>query len=171
MSSVRERKAYFHLDQGSAPNRLSYSTNWINYKGAWVTLVLIVIALKILYSLIPFISSETSWTLTNLTFNAGHFIMFHWLQGIPSLDNNNQGAYDGLTVWEQIDDGVQFTATRKFLMTVPIVLFLLSTHYTHYDFLQFAINFCSLVIVLIAKLPAMHQVRIFGINKRSEDVF
>jgi hypothetical protein len=47
--------------------------------------------------------------------------MFHWLQGTPTLDDN-QGAYDGLTVWEQIDDGVQFTATRKFLMAVPIIL-------------------------------------------------
>ncbi|KAF1797902.1 ORMDL family-domain-containing protein [Mucor lusitanicus] len=170
MSSIRERKQHFHLDQGSAPNQLNYSTNWMSYKGAWVTIILIVAAIKILYSLIPFISSETSWTLTNLTFNAGHFIMFHWLQGTPTLDNN-QGAYDGLTVWEQIDDGIQFTATRKFLMAVPIVLFLLSTHYTHYDMLQFAINFCSLVIVLIAKLPAMHQVRIFGINKRTSEEF
>jgi hypothetical protein len=46
--------------------------------------------------------------------------MFHWLQGTPI--DNNQGVYDGLTVWEQIDDGIQFTATRKFLMAVPIVL-------------------------------------------------
>jgi hypothetical protein len=47
--------------------------------------------------------------------------MFHWLQGVPVI-NSNQGAYDGLTVWEQIDDGVQFTATRKFLVALPIVL-------------------------------------------------
>lgn len=47
--------------------------------------------------------------------------MFHWVQGIPF--ENNQGAYDGLTLWEQIDGGVQFTATRKFLTAVPIVLY------------------------------------------------
>ncbi|KAI8989606.1 ORMDL family [Pilobolus umbonatus] len=93
--------------------------------------------------------------------------MFHWLQGTPTL-NTYQGVYDGLTVWEQIDDGIQFTATRKFLMAVPIILFLLSTHYTHYDVLQFAVNFIILVIVLIAKLPSMHKVRIFGINKHDE---
>ncbi|KAI8970389.1 ORMDL family-domain-containing protein [Mycotypha africana] len=170
MSNVKERKAQFNLDRDSAPNQLNYTTNWMSYKGAWITTVFVAVAIKVLYSLIPFISSETSWTLTNLTFNAGHFVMFHWLQGLPTLNNIN-GAYDGLTVWEQIDDGVQFTATRKFLVMVPIILFLLSTHYTHYDMVQFAINFCSLVIVLIAKLPSMHQVRIFGINKRTEDVY
>jgi hypothetical protein len=37
--------------------------------------------------------------------------------------------------------------------------------------MQFTINFFSLVIVLIAKLPAMHQVRVFGINKRTEEDF
>jgi hypothetical protein len=37
--------------------------------------------------------------------------------------------------------------------------------------LQFAINFCSLVIVLVAKLPAMHEVRVFGINRHTEEEF
>jgi hypothetical protein len=33
MSSIRERKAHFHLDQSSAPNQLNYTTNWMSYKG------------------------------------------------------------------------------------------------------------------------------------------
>ncbi|ORZ01338.1 ORMDL family [Syncephalastrum racemosum] len=94
--------------------------------------------------------------------------MFHWVQGIPF--ENNQGAYDGLTLWEQIDGGVQFTATRKFFTAVPIALFLLSTHYTHYDMFQFGINFTALLVVLVAKLPVMHRVRIFGINKLDYDM-
>jgi hypothetical protein len=89
--------------------------------------------------------------------------MFHWLQGTPN--DTSQGVYDGLTVWEQLDDGVQFTATRKFLVALPILLFLCSCYYTHNYFL-FAIDLSSLLIVLIAKLPSMHRVRVFGINKR-----
>lgn len=94
MSSIRERKASFHLDQGLSPNQLNYSTNFMSYKGnnlfltavenffdntsynnnlfmlgAWLSTILIVIAIKMLYSLVPFISAETSWTLTNLTYN------------------------------------------------------------------------------------------------------
>lgn len=45
------------------------------------------------------------------------------------------------------------------------VRFLLSTHYTHYDVFLFGINFTALLVVLIAKLPVMHRVRVFGINK------
>ncbi|RUS13033.1 ORMDL family protein [Endogone sp. FLAS-F59071] len=165
------------LDQSSMVN---LNSSWVNYKGAWVTTVFLIVCLKMFFSIIPGISPEASWTLTNLSFNfvslrffsflsmvIGSFIMFHWVQGIPF--ENNQGAYDGLTLWEQIDGGIQFTATRKFLTAVPILLFLLSTHYTHYDFFTFGINFTALVVVLVAKLPLMHRVRVFGINKIDTD--
>lgn len=33
MASLKERKASFYLDQGSAPNQLNYSTNFMSYKG------------------------------------------------------------------------------------------------------------------------------------------
>ncbi|CDH57818.1 protein orm1 [Lichtheimia corymbifera JMRC:FSU:9682] len=160
MSSIKEQKAHQTLDQSSMPN---FNSSWVNYKGAWSTTIFVIVLLKTLYSIIPFISPEASWTLTNLTFNIGHYIMFHWVQGIPF--ENHQGAYDGLTLWEQIDGGVQFTATRKFFTAVPIALFLLSTHYTHYNLLLLAINFAPLMLVLVAKLPVMHRVRVFGINK------
>ncbi|KAI8850250.1 ORMDL family [Chytridium lagenaria] len=78
--------------------------------------------------------------------------MFHWVIGTP---------------FDQLDNGAQFTPTKKYLTLMPIVLFLLSTHYTHYDFPTFMINLTSLIIVLIGKMPQMHNVRIFGINRKS----
>lgn len=54
------------------------------------------------------------------TFEQGSYIMFHAVTGVPF--EFSQGAYDGITLWEQIDGGEQFTATRKYLTTVPIVL-------------------------------------------------
>ncbi|KAF7730242.1 hypothetical protein EC973_002485 [Apophysomyces ossiformis] len=165
MSNKKEKKAYTTLDQSSMPN---FNSSWVNYKGAWFTTIFVIVALKALFTVIPFITPEASWTLTNLSFNCGHYIMFHWVQGIPF--ENNQGAYDGLTLWEQIDGGVQFTATRKFLTAVPIALFLLSTHYTHYDVFLFGINFTALLVVLVAKLPIMHRVRVFGIGKIDYDM-
>ncbi|CAJ0833351.1 13056_t:CDS:2 [Entrophospora sp. SA101] len=101
--------------------------------------------------------------LPNLHSNWGSFIMFHWVKGVPF--DFNSGAYDGLTLWEQIDNGAQYTPAKKYLTAVPIVLFLLSTHYTHYDVFTFLINFAFLLIALIAKLPQLHKVRLFGINK------
>ena len=77
--------------------------------------------------------------------------MFHWVRGIPF--EFNAGAYDNLNMWEQIDNGDQYTPTKKFLLCVPIVLFLLSTHYTHYDLTYFTINFLATLGVVIPKLP------------------
>ena len=77
--------------------------------------------------------------------------MFHYVQGVPF--EFNAGAYDNLNMWEQIDNGDQYTPAKKFLLTVPIVLFLLSTHYTHYDLTYFTINFLAVLAVVIPKLP------------------
>lgn len=49
------------------------------------------------------------------------FFFFHWLIGTPF--DINQGEYSALTLWEQIDDGQQFTPTRKFLTAFPIILY------------------------------------------------
>lgn len=81
----------------------------------------------------------------------GSFLMFHWVRGVPF--EFNAGAYDNLNMWEQIDNGAQYTPAKKFLMSVPIVLFLISTHYTHYDLTYFIINFLAVLGVVIPKLP------------------
>ena len=96
-------------------------------------------------------TQEVSWTLVNITYMTGSYLMFHWVRGVPF--EFNSGAYDHLNMWEQIDNGHQYTPAKKFLLTVPIVLFLLSTHYTHYDLTYFIINFLALMAVVIPKLP------------------
>ena len=77
----------------------------------------------------------------------------------------DQGSNRRLTHWEQLDHGVQYTPTRKFLTVVPVALFILASAYSKYDKLHFALNFVSLACVLLPKLPAFHRVRLFGINK------
>lgn len=77
--------------------------------------------------------------------------MFHYVRGVPF--EFNSGAFDNLNMWEQIDNGAQYTPTKKFLLSVPIMLFLLSTHYTHYDLAYFIINFMAVLAVIIPKLP------------------
>lgn len=48
------------------------------------------------------------------------FWALHWARGSPVWED--QGAHIDHTVWEQIDNGVPWTDTRKFCMIVPIVL-------------------------------------------------
>ncbi|OKL64509.1 hypothetical protein UA08_00462 [Talaromyces atroroseus] len=142
-------------DQAALPN---LNANWVNAKGAWTIHFVLIAALKIFYDIIPGVSQETSWTLTNITYMFVTFIMFHWVRGIPF--EFNAGAYDNLNMWEQIDNGDQYTPAKKFLLSVPIILFLLSTHYTHYDLTSFLINFLATLGVVIPKLPISHRMRI-----------
>ncbi|KAI8921475.1 ORMDL family [Entophlyctis helioformis] len=141
-------------------------SSWIA-TGAWIANICVIVLLRFGLAVLPGISTEASWTLTNLGYNAATFLMFHWMSGTPF--NHNQNELDGMTLWEQIDGGAQFTPTKKYLTAVPIFMFLLSTHYTHYDATTFTINLISLIIVLIAKLPVMHRVRLFGFNKHDHD--
>ncbi|KAJ5522261.1 hypothetical protein N7527_006376 [Penicillium freii] len=142
-------------DQAALPN---LNANWVNAKGAWTIHFVCIAALKIFYDIIPGVSQETSWTLTNISYMFGSFLMFHWVRGIPF--EFNAGAYDNLNMWEQIDNGDQYTPAKKFLLCVPIVLFLLSTHYTHFDLTHFTINFLATLGVVIPKLPFSHRLRI-----------
>ncbi|THU65795.1 hypothetical protein C4D60_Mb05t07410 [Musa balbisiana] len=92
-----------------------------------------------------------------------HF--FHWKKGTPFSDD--QGIYNSLTWWEQIDNGKQLTRNRKFLTVVPVVLnnFVMLCCYftTDPDPMRF-LNTVAVIVLVIAKLPNMHKVRIFGIN-------
>jgi hypothetical protein len=127
--------------------------------GAWTIHFVLIAALKILFDIIPGVSQETSWTLTNISYMFGSFLMFHWVRGIPF--EFNAGAYDNLNMWEQIDNGDQYTPAKKFLLCVPIVLFLLSTHYTHYDLTYFTINCLATLGVVIPKLPFVCELHFF----------
>merc|ERR1711964_374551 len=95
------------------------------------------------------------------------FSHFHWVRGVPF--EFNAGAYDNLNMWEQIDNGAQYTPAKKFLLSVPIVLFLLSTHYTHYDLTYFTINFLAVLGVVIPKLPYSHRTRVGLFSGAPED--
>jgi hypothetical protein len=48
-------------------------------------------------------------------------IVFHWLTGTPFEFSQNEA--NGLTLWEQIDGGDQFTPARKYLTAIPIILY------------------------------------------------
>lgn len=108
-----------------------------------------------MFDIIPGVSQETSWTLTNISYMFGSYLMFHYVRGVPF--EFNAGAYDNLNMWEQIDNGDQYTPAKKFLLSVPIILFLASTHYTHYDLTYFTINFLAVLGVVIPKLPSVSR--------------
>ena len=88
--------------------------------------------------------------------------MLHWVKGCP--DDTTQGEYNGLTLYEQIDGGTPWTATKKFLMLVPTLLTLAGCYFADYKSFYIVINSGIFLIAIIAKIPEMHRIRIFGIN-------
>jgi len=115
---------------------------------------------KVIIDVIPGVTQNISWTTVNLSYLALSYLMFHWVTGIPFGSDLHGGAYDDLTLWEQIDGGAQNTPSKKWLFSVPVGLFLLSTHYTNYNPWLFAINLSALVFVLVPKLPIAHRQRL-----------
>lgn len=78
----------------------------------------------------------TDWTCFQVTY---HF--FHWKKGTPFAED--QGVYNALTWWEQIDNGKQLTRNRKFLTVVPLVLWVIilfistfDSEYYHFSFIK-----------------------------------
>ncbi|KAE9409815.1 Orm1 type endoplasmic reticulum protein [Gymnopus androsaceus JB14] len=145
------------LDQNTYVNN---NANWVNAKGAWLIHVVLIGLGKIIIDTIPGMQPQASWTLVNLLYLALSSLMFHWVTGIPFQSDMHGGAYDDLTLWEQIDDGAQYTPAKKWLFSVPCVLFLASTHYTNYNPWLFAVNLSALVLALLPKFPQLHRQRV-----------
>lgn len=140
---------------------LNINANWVNAKGAWLIHVVLVFMGKIIIDTIPGMTQQISWTLVNLIYLNLSYLMFHWVTGIPFDNELHGGAYDDLTLWEQIDDGAQYTPSKKWLFTAPILLFLASTHYTNYNPWLFAVNLTALIVLaIIPKLPQLHRQRV-----------
>lgn len=152
------------MNVGTAHSEVNPNTQVMNSRGIWLSYILGIGLLHIILLSIPFFSVPVVWTLTNIIHNMGMYIFLHTVKGTP-FETPDQGKARLLTHWEQMDYGVQFTASRKFLTITPIILYFLTSFYTKYDKLHFVINTISLMSVLIPKLPQLHGVRIFGINK------
>ncbi|KAI9073213.1 hypothetical protein K1719_044822 [Acacia pycnantha] len=60
-----------------------------------------------------------------------------------------------------------FAVTYHFLTIVPLVLYLIASHTTDYQQPMLFLNTVAVIVLVVAKFPHMHKVRIFGINADS----
>lgn len=140
---------------------MNKNTNWLDNKASWLFYAILVVVSWLIIS--NFVDPGMAWTYVHIGHGLITYYLFHWLKGSPIQDD--QGKYDGLTFWEQIDSGVQGTGTRKFFMAVPMVLFLLASHSSEFERQPLGVNLVVVVVLLVAKMSSMHKVRIMGINK------
>jgi hypothetical protein len=140
---------------------MNRNTNWLSSKGAWAWYFGLILTVWAITS--AFVDPGLAWTYTHLIHGCITFYFLHWMKGSPMQDD--QGMYDHLTFWEQLDNEVYSTATRKMFAVTPVVLFLLASHSSEYHRQPLALNLLAVAVLLIAKFPQMHTVRILGINR------
>lgn len=138
------------------------NVNWLNSPGIWTWYLLMIFMSWLMVSLI-IEDPGLAWTYVHIGHGVITYYLLHWTKGSPSIED--QGKYDKLTFWEQVDNGTYGTKTRKFLTAVPIVLFVLATHGADFRKQPLGINLVVVIWLTLAKLPAFHKVRIMGINK------
>jgi len=153
------------MNVGIAHSDSNPTHHYFNSKGIWITYLLLVFGVHLLILSVPFFSVAVAWTLTNVIHDVCMYVMLHVTKGTPWEDSGDQGLARSETQWEQIDFGKHFTSTKKFFTIVPVVLFFLASFYSKYDKYHFVLNASALALNLTPKLPQLHKVRIFGINK------
>nr|GLL49182.1 ORM1-like protein 2 [Ipomoea trifida] len=144
------------------PTDLNRNTEWFTYPGVWSTYIFILLFSWLIVSSFTGCSLGIAWTIVHLSHCIVTYYFFHWKKGTPFSDD--QGIYNRLTWWEQVDDGKQLTRNRKFLTVVPVVPYLIASHTTGYQHPMLFFNTLAVFVLVVAKFPNMHKVRIFGIN-------
>ncbi|CAA6673646.1 unnamed protein product [Spirodela intermedia] len=156
--------------QTSPPPDLNKNTEWFMYPGVWTTYILILFLSWLIVLSVSGCTPGMAWTIVNLShfvvdfvLSSGHVSLFPLDEGTPFAED--QGIYNALTWWEQMDNGKQLTRNRKFLTVVPLYCeYLIASHTTDYKQPMLFLNTLAVAVLVIAKFPNMHKVRIFGIN-------
>jgi hypothetical protein len=141
---------------------MSKNTDWLNYPFAKLSYLIVVALIFFALHISQLLSHEDTWAALNVIHGVVTFIIFHWVKGNP--DFSTQGEYAADTLYEQIDGMTPWTQNKKFLMLVPTVLTYIACHVADYKSIYVITNCGIFFILIIAKIPQMHHVRIFGIN-------
>lgn len=138
------------------------NVTWLNHASVWAWYLALILGLWLGISAL-LDDAGLAWTYVHLIHGVATYYLLHWTKGSPCTED--QGKYDYLTFWEQVDGQAYGTWNRKLFTAVPVVLFVLATHGTDFRKQPLGLNLIVVIVLLVAKLPALHKVRFFGINK------
>ncbi|CAG9461860.1 unnamed protein product [Pedinophyceae sp. YPF-701] len=136
------------------------NVDFIGAKGSWAMYMVLVAMLWAACAAV--MEPGTAIVCTHISHAVITFFLLHWVKGTPIP--GDQGKYNQLTLWEQVDEGVQGTPNRKFATVVPALLFAAAIPAAGNGVLLIPTVVAG-VVVIVAKMPAMYRVRIFGINR------
>ena len=171
LSTVRASPSTEMLASDQYSEEINPNVEFLSGKGFWSFYILFVFSIYIITGLII----NSLWpsqkyhhyitTIVNVAHTCITFIIIHWVKGTPFWIPASQGRYDHDTFWEQIDDGRQYTTTRKILTGIPVVVFLLACYDVQWNIIPVVVNLIALGFAVVPKHAALDHVRIFGINK------
>lgn len=139
------------------------NANWLDGTGTKFCYMMFLFLTWGFLHLSRWFTPEDCWTVTNVIHTVATFTFFHWIKGSP--DPIGAGEYGALTLWEQLDAGVPYTLTKKFLMVIPAYLCWMSCHLANYKTMVNVVNVGMFALCVIPKIPEMHRVRILGVNR------
>merc|ERR1719419_1082179 len=94
-----------------------------------------------------FFKEEMTWSVVHFIHNIGLFLLLHWNKG--TINAFDWGLFDKLSFWEQIDNGKQYTTSRKLFTLMPILIFLAASYASHWDKSILMPNILLLLIVIV----------------------
>jgi len=149
-------------NDGTPEPEFNKNVEWMKEPSAWVFYPLALATAVVIMNVVTPWSLATCLGIVHLLHGIVTFALLHWVKGSP--DFYDQGNFNGLTFWEQVDAGEPWTATKKYLMLVPTVLLLATLLASNYSRQYLIIHVPVWVALMIGKLPQMQGVRILGIN-------
>jgi len=127
------------------------NVEWLDERGTWwFYMAMIAFSRYVLFVL--GVSTDVAWCAVISSHSLITFWLIHYKQGSLLTWDDDGGKYDGMTYWEQIDNGIENTGNRKFLRIVPIILFIFSYRQTSGALLY--VNMACTLLVLVPKRPS-----------------
>ncbi len=130
----------------------------------WVFYTVLYFAARFTLMMVPIVKQELAWTTVHIIAAVVTYFCFHWLKGSPYTADDEDGEYNSLTFWEQIDHGVQYTPNRKFLTIFPVIIYILACYDVLWDPTWTYINTLFLLVCIVPKAGFSHRLRVAGIN-------
>ncbi|KAL3933779.1 MAG: hypothetical protein SGARI_003630 [Bacillariaceae sp.] len=78
---------------------------------------------------------------------------------------DEQGEMSAMTLWEQLEGRSNTVLVKRILTVVPTLLCYAACQFSEYSWRVCFFNVILWSIHIVAKLPTMNGVRIFGINR------
>ena len=158
---MQRSSSYVRKYSEDVEDLMNVNVLWMKDAFAWVFYPCFVIGICAV-AMLTGMSLPQAVATTHLIHGSGTFILLHWIKGSPNFYGQNVQA--GLTLWEQLEPHSEWVNAKRYLTLLPTILLLATLMTNGYAPQSTALHVPMYIILVVAKLPVMHRVRLFGLN-------